>query len=131
MLRGGDDRFGAVTKGLTKLDWSEFEHIPGPVCMGEGTSHFHRNRMERKRPIWRYLLAYWMVNGDKAQDMLQRLCALKDGQMTVTALIEDGMLEKQIPFPAALYAEMLWDPHQELKTVMADVAQRNYVSFCD
>ena len=131
VLRGSDDRFGAVTKGLTKLDWSEFEHIPGPVCMGEGTSHFHRNRMERKRPIWRYLLAYWMVNGDKAQDMLQRLCALKDGQMTVTALIEDGMLEKQIPFPAALYAEMLWDPHQELKTVMADVAQRNYVSFCD
>ena len=49
--------------------------------------------------------------------------------MTITALIEDGMLEKEIMYPAALYAEMLWNPYQELKTMMADVAQRNYVSF--
>ena len=48
---------------------------------------------------------------------------------TVTALIEDGMLEKQIMFPAALYGEMLWDPNQDLKELMADVAQRNYVHF--
>ena len=129
VLRGADDRFGAVTKGLTKLDWSEFEHIRGPVAMGEGTTHFHRNRTERKRPIWRYLLAYWMVNGDKAQDMLQKLCALKGSEMTITALIEDGMLEKNIMYPAALYAEMLWDPRQDLKTMMADVAQRGYVTF--
>ena len=129
VLRGADDRFGAVTKGLTKLDWSEFEHIRGPVAMGEGTAHFHRNRIERKRPIWRYLLAYWLVNGDKARDMLQALCAVKGSEMTVTALIEDGMLEKKIMYPAALYGEMLWDPHQDLKNMMADVAQRGYVTF--
>ena len=129
VLRGMDDRFGAVTKGLTKLDWSEFEHIPGQVVMGEGSAHFHHNRIERKKPIWRYLLAYWLVNGDKAKHMLQKLCDLKGDQMTVTALIEDGMLEKQIMFPAALYGEMLWDPNQDLKELMADVAQRNYVHF--
>jgi hypothetical protein len=111
------------------LDWSEFEHIPGQVVMGEGSAHFHHNRIERKKPIWRYLLAYWLVNGDKAKHMLQKLCDLKGDQMTVTALIEDGMLEKQIMFPAALYGEMLWDPNQDLKELMADVAQRNYVHF--
>ena len=28
-LRGKDDRFGVVTKGLVKLDWTQFEHSKG------------------------------------------------------------------------------------------------------
>lgn len=128
-LRGEDDRFGVVTKGLTKLDWAKFEHIRGPVHIGKASPLFKENRIIRKKRIWRYLQAYWLIHGDKAYEMVQLMQRCKKGDLYVTALVEDGMFEEEIMYPVALFAEMLWDCESNIKELMSQVALRSYVTF--
>ena len=127
-LRPGE-RFGAVTKGFTKLNWSEFEHPTGPMNIGVSSSRMQQNRMERKRPIWRYIQAHWLSHADYAYDMIRLLAEETGGAGDVSALVEDGMLETRIPYAVALYAEMLWDCGADLRTLMSDVALRDTAEF--
>ena len=128
-LRGENERFGAVTKGLTKLDWSKFEHIRGPVHIGKASPLFRENRIIRKRRIWRYLQANWLTNADKAYEMIRLMQQCTGGDSCVTALVEDGMFEEEVMFPVALYSEMLWDCNADIKEMMSRVALRSYVDF--
>ena len=128
-LRGENERFGAVTKGMVKLDWSAFEHPKGPVSIGIGSKNWYNNRIERKRRIWRYIQAYWMAYADYARRMAELMAEETGGDTHITALVEDGMFEQQIMFPAALYAEMLWDPGRDTKELLSEVALRSYVEF--
>lgn len=129
VLRGENDRFGVVTKGLTKLFWPEFEHMPESLCIGVSTEFMKENRVIRKRRIWKYLQAYWLTHADKVYDMIQAMREVKNGDLTVTALVEDGMFEENIMYPVALYAEMLWDNETPLSEMMTSVALRSYVTF--
>ncbi len=129
VLRGEGDHFGVVTKGLTKLDWSAFEHLGGPIHVGASSEFMKRDRVTRKHKIWKYIQAYWITNADKAYEMVQQMTALKQGDLYVTALVEDGMFEETIMYPVALYSEMLWDCEQDLKEMMSEVALREYVDF--
>ncbi len=54
---------------------------------------------------------------------------LKGGNLSVDALVEDGIFEETVMYPVALYAEMLWDTKTPLKTMMKEVALRSYVTF--
>jgi hypothetical protein len=128
-LRGKDDLFGVVTKGLTKLDWSTFTHPDAPLCIGVCEKETRRERLARKRKIWRYVQAYWIANADVAKDMIARMASLKDGDLYISGLLEDGMFEDKIFYPAALFAEMLWDPERDLRTLMSETALRSYVEF--
>lgn len=128
-LRGEGERFGAVTKGLVKLDWSAFEHPKGPYYIGISSKNMQKNRIERKRKIWRYIQAYWMAYAGKAYEMVKLIRDETGGDTHITALVEDGMFEKQIMFPAALYAEMLWDCGRDTKELLSEVALRSYVEF--
>jgi len=128
-LRGEKERFGAVTKGLVKLDWSAFEHLKGPQHMGVSPEYVKANRVERKRRIWRYIQAQWFVHADKALEMVKEMACLTRGEMCICALVEDGMFEENIMYPAALYGEMLWDAEADIKTLMREVALRSYVKY--
>jgi len=128
-LRGESDRFGVVTKGLVKLDWSEFEHLKGAQTIGVSSRALKENRIERKRRIWRYIQASWLVNADKALLAVRRMCRLKNGELSILALVEDGMFEENIMFPVALYSEMLWNAEGDLKEITKAVAMRGYVDF--
>jgi hypothetical protein len=128
-LRGEHDRFGAVTKGFTKLDWAAFTHVEQPVNFGVSSKSMKRDRIARKRKIWKYLQAYWLVNADKAQAMIKEMVDAKNGDLVVTALVEDGMFEESIMYPVALYAEMLWNVNAPTEQLMSEVALRDYVTF--
>lgn len=128
-LRGANDKFGVVTKGLTKLEWSTFEHLDGPVFLGTGSDAWKAGRIVRKRKIWKYLQAYWLTNADKALEMVQLMAKAKQGDLYITALVEDGMFEENIMFPIALYSEMLWDCNAELSQLVSQVALRDDVTF--
>ena len=54
---------------------------------------------------------------------------LKSGDLSIFALVEDGMFEENIMYPVALYSEMLWDCHKNIDTLIRNVALRSYVSF--
>lgn len=128
-LRGADDRFGVVTKGLVKLDWSQFEHLEGAHYLGVSSKFVKENRAERKKRIWRYIQAYWLTYADKAYEIVKEIYCLKNGDVCISALVEDGMFEENIMYPVALYSEMLWDCSADLKKMMSEVALRNYISF--
>lgn len=128
-LRGDDDRFGIVPKGLVKLDWNAFEHLKGAQCIGVSSDILKSNRIERKRRIWKVIQAYWITNADKAYEMFKFLCEAKNGDMLSAALVEDGMFEENIMYPVALYAEMLWNCNGNVKDIMSNVAKRGYIAF--
>lgn len=129
VLRGNDDKFGVVTKGLTKLSWFEFSHLEGPLYIGTSSKAMKENRIARKRKIWKYLQAYWLTNSDKVYEMIKTMASAKNGDLVVTALVEDGMFEENIMFPVALFSEMLWDNKTEINQMINEVALRDYVEF--
>lgn len=128
-LRGDTDRFGVVTKAFVMLDWSNFEHLKGSQCIGVSTNRVKENRIERKSRIWRRIQAGWLINADKALEMIKEMCDLKKGDLSIHALVEDGMFEENILYPVALYSEMLWNCNADIKSLTYEVSLRNYVTF--
>ena len=128
-LRGENERFGVVTKGLVKLDWTCFEHCAGPQYVGISTKRMKHDRVDRKAPIWKYIQANWIAYADKALETVRLMRDSKKGDLCVYALVEDGMFEENIMWPVALYAQMLWDCEEELPSLLSRVALRDYVTF--
>lgn len=129
VLRGKNDSFGVVTKGLTKLDWFAFEHLEGSNFVGVSSKRMKRNRIERKSKMWKYFQAYWLANADKAFEAVKSLAEVKNGDLYITPLVEDGMFEENIMYPVAVFSEMLWDCSTPLKEMISEVALRDYVDF--
>jgi len=125
-LRGAEERFGIVSKGLTCLDWSTFEHQQGEFVMGLQSEQFINRRTEEKKELWKYVNAYWVKNAQYAYDVVKLLIE-KNSNTLVTALLEDGMFEKQIYLAAALYGEMLWDTDSSMEELLCKVALRKDV----
>ena len=128
-LRGEDESFGAVLKGLTKLDWKAFEHPTGAYYIGVCSERKARERTERKKDIWRFLEAYWLANADYANRMIKAIDKATGGNCCLTALVEDGMFERNIHYPVALFAEMLWNANAETGELISSVALRDYITF--
>ena len=131
VLRGENDRFGVVTKGLVKLDWLTFEHSAGAQYIGVSTKRMKHERIDRKAPIWKYIQANWIAYADKALEMVRLMRDAKKGDLCVYALVEDGMFEENIMWPVALYAEMLWDCDSELRALSSRTALRHNVIFAN
>ncbi len=125
-LRGGGEKYGAVLKGLTCLDWKQFRHQTGPFRMGEAPAGHIADGMEKKRPIWRYVQAWWMQNIDAVPPVMRRLA---EGDSAVSALLEDGYFEAALWFPAALMAEVMWDPSRGGGELLRRTAQIPGVVF--
>ena len=128
-LRGEDDRFGVVTKGLVNLDWTKFNHAEGAYCSGVSSRAMRQSRADSKRKLWRYIQSGWLKNADKAYAAVRAMCRAKNGDLNIYALVEDGMFEDNIMYPVALYAEMLWDCERDLGQLIREVACRSYITF--
>lgn len=128
-LRGEDDRFGVVTKAIVALDWSSFEHLRGPQCIGVSSEYMKQNRIERKSRIWKNVQAGWLVHANEAHEMIRHMSELKNKDLSMFALVEDGMFEENIMYPVALYSEMLWNCSEDTDKIVENVAMRSYVTF--
>lgn len=109
-LRGESERFGAVLKGMLKLDWSEFEHFSAPYILGERSKRYIAERTAKKERIWKIQTAGWIKNAEHVRKIAE-LIAESGRDTVVQALVEDAMLESEIALPVAIYAQMMWDPH--------------------
>lgn len=125
----GDFRFGAVLKGLICLDWPSFTHQEGEFVLGEHGRIFAEKKAEEKREIWRYVQAYWLRNGEYALSAIRQMCKGKDGKLTLSALVEDGAFSKNIWYPVAVFAEMLWSPETDIRDILCDAALRDDAVF--
>ena len=129
LLRGENDKFGAVTKGLTYLNWQTFKHQVGSQIIGESDKNFIIDRYNKKIPFLKYIQAYWITSADNVYEIIKTIKDKKRGNASVYALVEDGIFDANIYYPVALYSEMLWDANSDIKTLQNQVALRDYVKF--
>lgn len=129
-LRGADENFGAVLKGMLKLDWGRFEHFSESYILGERTDDFLKQRQSMKNKIWKLVQAGWIKNAAYVGKMIGLIA--KDGKAPIVqALVEDAMFENEVMFPVALYAEMLWTPEQPVNEMIGQVAKYPCVKFAN
>ncbi|MBR7040552.1 MAG: hypothetical protein IKI24_01780 [Clostridia bacterium] len=117
---------GAVFKGMTQLNWPLFKHQTGPEMLGCAGQAAIESRLPSVKKIWRYISGEWLDHGEICRDIM-RLYAGQSGT-AVYALVEDGLFEKEIPLPAALYAELAWDCDQDWRILRRDVLERADIS---
>ncbi len=123
-LRGSDEKFGAVLKGLVCLDWNHFEHESGRFILGESSREFIASREREKAQIWRIIEPDWLKNLELARRLVAETARLTSGRRGTTLqwLIEDGCFEERIPLAAALAAELLWDAEADTSELLAAAA---------
>lgn len=129
VLRGNDDCFGVVTKGICARHWGEFKHCDGPVYIGVSSKKFRRDRENKKYDIWKYVQSGWLTNAEYAARAIKLMADKKKGELYITGLIEDGMFEESVNAAAAIYAELLWNPDQDTDKLLNETARRSYVEF--
>ena len=61
--------------------------------------------------------------------MIRAMAKTKEGDLTITALVEDGVFGKNLIFPVALYGQMLWDCDGDFQELMAETALRMDITF--
>jgi hypothetical protein len=99
--------FALVPKGWINLDWdNEFEHH-APFVLGERNPAWIRARLAKRQPRWDHVNALWLKNYPHAARFYGEFLGQK---LSVSGLIEDGMLEERIQPSVALFAETLWNP---------------------
>jgi len=130
VLRGEEEKWGCVLKGMLNLDWfDEFEHFTAPYILGHRTSAYMRHRLEKKNRIWKLQQAHWLENAEYVRRTVEAIAQGKDA--IVQALVEDGMFENKIMLPVALYAEMLWDHSVNTGAMIARVSKYPCVEFAN
>ena len=117
--------FGAVLKGLTKLDWRYFVHQSGKFILGEDGADAVKKNADERRKMWRHVQAYWIRNADYVLQIIRRF----GHDDTLTFLAEDGAIEAYLPYPLALAAEMMWDDTRTTADILAETALRADVEF--
>ena len=128
-LRGSDEKWGAVLKGMLNLDWATFEHFSAPNILGERTGSYIKQRQLKKDRIWKLQQAGWLKNAEYVRKIIATVASFGKEDTVVEALVEDAMLGNQITFPTALYAEMLWTPNRDAMEMVEQVAKYPCVNF--
>lgn len=127
-LRGEAERFGAVIKGMTKLDWGKFEHFDSEYILGERTNGYLHARLQHKNKLWKILQGDWLQNAEYYKRVV-KIIAEQGNDVVIEGLVEDGILERQISMPVALYAEILWDLESNINELIGRVAKYPCVNF--
>ena len=129
-LRGENERFGCVLKGMLNLDWTRFEHFSAPYVLGHRSRRFIKKRTDEKNHAWRLIQAAWLKNAEYARQTIAKIAKGARAPI-VELLVEDAMLEEEILFPTALCAEMLWTPEGDTGELTETVASYPTVRFAD
>ncbi len=128
-LRGDNEDFGMVLKGICSLYWPEFEPQKGPFILGESDKAFRKKRAGEIKPYIRYEQSFWLKNLAAAQEVVKAAVRSSAKRLTVTSLVEDGLWEEKQWLPAALMAETLWDPYEKPEDTVFKVASAAGADF--
>lgn len=125
-LRPGADT-GAVLKSMTQLDWGRFEHQTGPILVGCASEATIQARLPLARSVWRYVTGEWLAHGDRFLDTVRQYASAPNAALY--NLVEDGLFDREIALPVALFAESLWDCGRPWPDILRETVQRPDVTM--
>ena len=125
-LRGKEEKFGAVLKGMLKLDWGAFEHHKGSFILGERDKSFIAERQIKKNKIWKLIRGDWLKNAELLRKTIVLTTQNCDNPI-LQALVEDSMFENKITLPVAIYAQILWSPTIAMEDILEIVSKNPFV----
>ena len=125
-LRPGADT-GAVLKSMTQLDWGRFEHQTGPILVGCANEATIQARLPLARSVWRYVTGEWLAHGDRFLDTVRQYASAPNAALY--NLVEDGLFDREIALPVALFVESLWDCGRPWPDILRETAQRPDVAM--
>ncbi len=129
-LRGDEEEFGLVLKGLTMLNWPGFEHQKGPFVLGERSEAFLKKTAVEKEFIWRYAQTYWNKNLEPVLELLRSIKTEGQRPSIVSALIEDGLWEEREWAAGVLFAEAAWNPYRTKEEIVEMISLVQSTHFC-
>lgn len=62
---------------------------------------------------------------------LIEIVAQKGDNAIIEGLVEDAMFESFVSLPTAIFAEILWNPNQNVNELISDVAKYSCVKFAN
>jgi hypothetical protein len=110
--------FAPVPKGWTCLRWNDEFENHGPFILGERCASFVAARYRQHLRCWQHSDSRWFQNYPVAARFYREILACGVPKLTATGLVEDGVLEERIHPSVALFAEMLFHPHQDDKDIL-------------
>lgn len=117
-LRGRDEKYGAVLKGLSMTNWLNFENQKGPYLIGESDEAFEKKEAERVSFIWKYANTYWQKNIGSVLASMRAVEGRDNPGTLMSVLLEDGMWESRCWWAGAVFAEAAWDPDAPAEDIM-------------
>ena len=126
-LRGGNG-CGAVMKGACWLNWSIFANQKAPFVLGVSEEDEIIEKLPLRTESMRFQESFWMRNGEYALEVIRLFCKNTHGNAIISDLAEDGLFERRVHLPIALFAEMCFDCESDFKTLLSRVSGRSYVN---
>lgn len=113
-----DCSFAMVAKGFSKIRWrSEFEHHKAFI-LGERSEGFMNLRLKKEQISWDKKNALWFAHFPDAIKFYKEILEVNPDGMNVTALVEDGLFERQIQPCVSLFSQILWNPDVDSNDLM-------------
>lgn len=128
-LRGKKEKFGAVFKGMTTLYWDVFKHIENPFVLGANSEKTLNDVYSDRLPAWKYIQAEWMKNVKYAKKITESIARKTKGNTDIQLLVEYGAFEKEIFFPVALAAKIMWQPSADVTELIEKTMLNPFVKF--
>ena len=126
-LRNGEN-CGAVMKSASWLNWGLFAPQTGPYIMGLSDEEEIREKLKMRTDAMRYQEYYWLKNGESALDIIRCFIKNAHGRAIMSQLVEDGLFERRVHLPVALFAEMCFNCDVPFSDIFARVSIRDYVN---
>ena len=126
-LREGNN-CGAVMKSASWLNWGIFAPQTGPYIMGVSDEEEIREKMKVRTDAMRYQEYYWIKNGESALEIMRTFIKNAHGKAMMSQLVEDGLFERRVHLPVALFAEMCFNCDASFRDMLARLSARDYVN---
>lgn len=128
-LRGENEKFGAVFKGMTTLYWDTFRHVEHPFVLGKSSKKTVDEVYYDRKRAWKYIEAKWLKNAEYVRKTTAQIAKNTHGETDIQLLVEYGAFEKEIFFPVALAAAILWNPNENTDVLIEKTALHPAVKF--
>ena len=128
-LRGKDEKFAAVFKGLTTLYWDTFDYREGPFILGKASNEKIATINKDRAAAWKFIQAMWLKNAEYVRKTTEMIAKGMKEKSEIQLLAEYGTFETHIYFPVALAAEIMWSPTEDTQTLIERATLNPYVYF--